>query len=38
MFGISEIAIICIVVILIVGAKKPPELDRSMGKSARIEA
>lgn len=36
MFGISEIAIICIIVILIVGAKKLPELARSMGKSARI--
>jgi sec-independent protein translocase protein TatA len=36
MFGISEIAIILIVVILIFGAKKLPELARSMGKSARI--
>ncbi|MET9323871.1 twin-arginine translocase TatA/TatE family subunit [Streptomyces sp. NPDC003038] len=36
MFGISEIAIICIIVILVVGAKKLPELARSMGKSARI--
>ncbi|MFD4588385.1 twin-arginine translocase TatA/TatE family subunit [Streptomyces sp. NPDC058434] len=36
MFGISEIAIICIIVVLIVGAKKLPELARSVGKSARI--
>ncbi|WP_405798163.1 Sec-independent protein translocase subunit TatA [Streptomyces sp. NBC_01506] len=36
MFGISEIAIILIVVILIFGAKKLPELARSAGKSARI--
>ncbi|MFE1773199.1 Sec-independent protein translocase subunit TatA [Streptomyces sp. NPDC059008] len=36
MFGISEIAIILIVVIVIFGAKKLPELARSMGKSARI--
>ncbi|MYT17110.1 sec-independent protein translocase protein TatA [Streptomyces sp. SceaMP-e96] len=36
MFGLSEIAIILIVVILIFGAKKLPDLARSMGKSARI--
>ncbi|GGS13040.1 Sec-independent protein translocase protein TatA [Streptomyces humidus] len=36
MFGISELAIVLIVVILIFGAKKLPELARSMGKSARI--
>ncbi|MFJ2597138.1 Sec-independent protein translocase subunit TatA [Streptomyces erythrochromogenes] len=36
MFGISEIAIILILVILVFGAKKLPELARSMGKSARI--
>ncbi|MCX4787699.1 twin-arginine translocase TatA/TatE family subunit [Streptomyces sp. NBC_01221] len=36
MFGIGEIAIILIVVILVVGAKKLPELARSAGKSARI--
>jgi sec-independent protein translocase protein TatA len=36
MFGISEIAIFLVIVILIFGAKKLPELARSMGKSARI--
>ncbi|MFF0474932.1 twin-arginine translocase TatA/TatE family subunit [Streptomyces sp. NPDC004284] len=36
MFGISEIAIVLIVLILVLGAKKLPELARSAGKSARI--
>ncbi|MFJ9547458.1 twin-arginine translocase TatA/TatE family subunit [Streptomyces erythrochromogenes] len=36
MFGISEIAIILIILVLVFGAKKLPELARSMGKSARI--
>ncbi|MEV7280896.1 twin-arginine translocase TatA/TatE family subunit [Streptomyces sp. NPDC093111] len=36
MFGISELAILLIVVIVIFGARKLPELARSMGKSARI--
>lgn len=36
MFGISETAIILILVILVFGAKKLPELARSMKKSARI--
>ncbi|EFE72050.1 predicted protein [Streptomyces viridosporus ATCC 14672] len=36
MFGVSELAIIVIVVILIFGDKKLPELARSIGKSARI--
>ncbi|GGV97715.1 hypothetical protein GCM10015535_69590 [Streptomyces gelaticus] len=36
MFGISEIAIILVVVILLLGAKRLPELARSAGKSARI--
>ncbi|WP_128984057.1 twin-arginine translocase TatA/TatE family subunit [Streptomyces roseicoloratus] len=36
MFGISEIAILLIVVILLLGAKKLPELARNAGKAARI--
>ncbi|WP_443076588.1 Sec-independent protein translocase subunit TatA [Streptomyces sp. TRM 70361] len=36
MLGISEIAILIIVAIVIFGAKKLPELARSAGKSARI--
>ncbi|WP_030544952.1 twin-arginine translocase TatA/TatE family subunit [Streptomyces albus] len=36
MFGISEIALILIVVVVLLGAKKLPELARSLGKSARI--
>lgn len=36
MFGISEIAILLIVVIVLLGAKKLPDLARSAGKSARI--
>ena len=36
MFGLSELAIILIVVIAVLAAKKLPELTRSAGKSARI--
>ncbi|MFD7181195.1 twin-arginine translocase TatA/TatE family subunit [Streptomyces sp. NPDC059904] len=36
MFGLSEIAIILIVIAIVVGIKKLPELTRSAGKSARI--
>ncbi|WP_055699727.1 twin-arginine translocase TatA/TatE family subunit [Streptomyces silaceus] len=36
MFGLSEIAVILIVVIVFLGAKRLPELTRSAGKSARI--
>ncbi|GAA3629438.1 hypothetical protein GCM10023079_19960 [Streptomyces chitinivorans] len=34
--GISETAVLVIVVIVVLGAKKLPELARSAGKSARI--
>ncbi len=36
MLGISELALLLIVVIVVIGAKKLPDLVRSMGKSARI--
>ncbi|WP_037709302.1 twin-arginine translocase TatA/TatE family subunit [Streptomyces griseus] len=36
MFGLSEIAVLLIVVALVVGAKKLPELVRSAGKASRI--
>jgi sec-independent protein translocase protein TatA len=36
MFGLSELAIILIVVIAVIAAKKLPDLARSAGKSARI--
>ncbi|WP_306324347.1 MULTISPECIES: twin-arginine translocase TatA/TatE family subunit [unclassified Streptomyces] len=36
MFGLSELAIILIVIAVVVGVKKLPELTRSAGKSARI--
>lgn len=36
MLGLSEIAIILIVVIAVILARKGPELARSAGKSARI--
>ncbi|MFJ8595755.1 twin-arginine translocase TatA/TatE family subunit [Streptomyces sp. NPDC093598] len=36
MFGLSELAIILIVVIAVIGVKKLPELTRSAGKAARI--
>ncbi|MBD0419409.1 twin-arginine translocase TatA/TatE family subunit [Streptomyces sp. TRM S81-3] len=36
MFGLSELAIILIVVIAVLAARKLPELTRSAGKSARI--
>ena len=36
MFGLSELAVILIVVIAVLAAKKLPELSRSAGKSARI--
>jgi sec-independent protein translocase protein TatA len=36
MFGLSEFAIILIVVIAVIGIRKLPELTRSAGKAARI--
>ncbi|MGK5450354.1 twin-arginine translocase TatA/TatE family subunit [Streptomyces radiopugnans] len=36
MFGISEIAILIIVAVVVLGAKKLPGLARSAGRSARI--
>ncbi|MER7815507.1 twin-arginine translocase TatA/TatE family subunit [Streptomyces sp. NPDC096153] len=36
MFGISELALLLIVVIVVIGAKKLPGLARSAGKAARI--
>ncbi|MEU8762439.1 twin-arginine translocase TatA/TatE family subunit [Streptomyces sp. NPDC048659] len=36
MFGIGELALVLIVLILLLGAKKLPELARSAGKAARI--
>ncbi|MFJ4686674.1 twin-arginine translocase TatA/TatE family subunit [Streptomyces sp. NPDC091377] len=36
MFGLSELAIILIVVIAVIAAKKGPDLARSAGKAARI--
>ncbi|MEU1517604.1 twin-arginine translocase TatA/TatE family subunit [Streptomyces sp. NPDC005811] len=36
MFGMSELALILVVVIVILAIKKLPELTRSAGKAARI--
>ncbi|GAA2274676.1 hypothetical protein GCM10010145_51680 [Streptomyces ruber] len=36
MFGLSELAVILVVVILVLAAKRLPDLTRSAGKSARI--
>ncbi len=36
MFGLSELAVVLIVVVLLIGAKRLPDLARSAGKSARI--
>jgi sec-independent protein translocase protein TatA len=35
-FGLSELALLLIVVVLVVGARKLPDLARSAGKSLRI--
>ncbi|SPF06707.1 twin-arginine translocase TatA/TatE family subunit [Streptomyces sp. MA5143a] len=36
MFGLSELALILLVVVVVLGIKKLPELARSAGKAARI--
>ncbi|MER5468198.1 twin-arginine translocase TatA/TatE family subunit [Streptomyces sp. NPDC002935] len=36
MFGLSEIVLILLVAIVVLGFKKLPELTRSAGKAARI--
>ncbi|MFD3648030.1 twin-arginine translocase TatA/TatE family subunit [Streptomyces cyaneofuscatus] len=36
MFGLSELAILLTVVIVLVGAKRLPDLARNAGKAARI--
>ncbi|WP_340374636.1 twin-arginine translocase TatA/TatE family subunit [Streptomyces sp. SS7] len=36
MFGMSELALILVVVVVILAIKKLPELTRSAGKAARI--
>ena len=36
MFGLSELAVVLIVVIAVLAARKLPELARSAGRSARI--
>ncbi|MER5600289.1 twin-arginine translocase TatA/TatE family subunit [Streptomyces sp. NPDC002265] len=36
MFGLSELAVILVVVVAVLGVKKLPELTRSAGKAARI--
>ncbi|MET8560852.1 twin-arginine translocase TatA/TatE family subunit [Streptomyces flaveolus] len=36
MFGVSELALILFVVVVVLGIKKLPELTRSAGKAARI--
>ncbi|MEV5665647.1 twin-arginine translocase TatA/TatE family subunit [Streptomyces flaveolus] len=35
-FGLSELALVLLVVIVVLGIKKGPELMRSAGKAARI--
>ena len=36
MFGLSELALLLVVVIVVIGAKRLPDLARSAGKAARI--
>ncbi|WP_329552190.1 twin-arginine translocase TatA/TatE family subunit [Streptomyces sp. NBC_00988] len=36
MFGLNELAVILLVVVVVLGIKKLPELTRSAGKATRI--
>ncbi|MFE2883684.1 twin-arginine translocase TatA/TatE family subunit [Streptomyces sp. NPDC059272] len=36
MFGLSELAVILLVVVVVLGVKKLPELTRSAGRATRI--
>ncbi|MFJ9244801.1 twin-arginine translocase TatA/TatE family subunit [Streptomyces sp. NPDC101776] len=36
MFGLSELAVILLVVVVVLGIKKLPELTRAAGKATRI--
>ncbi|MEU9347714.1 twin-arginine translocase TatA/TatE family subunit [Streptomyces sp. NPDC048278] len=36
MFGLSELAVILVVVIVLIGIRKLPELTRSAGRASRI--
>jgi sec-independent protein translocase protein TatA len=36
MFGLSELALVLLVVVVVLGVKKLPELTRSAGKATRI--
>ncbi|MDJ1134326.1 twin-arginine translocase TatA/TatE family subunit [Streptomyces iconiensis] len=36
MFGLSEIAVLLLVAVVLLGARKLPEVARNMGKSTRI--
>ncbi|OKK02590.1 hypothetical protein AMK26_23535 [Streptomyces sp. CB03234] len=36
MFGLSELAILLIIILIVFGAKKLPELARNAGKAGRI--
>ncbi|MFK0051560.1 twin-arginine translocase TatA/TatE family subunit [Streptomyces sp. NPDC091025] len=36
MFGLSELALVLLVIVVVLGIRKLPELTRSAGKAARI--
>ncbi|WP_121748155.1 twin-arginine translocase TatA/TatE family subunit [Streptomyces sp. E2N166] len=36
MFGLSELALVLVVVVVVLGVKKGPELMRSAGRAARV--